>query len=123
MRAVTFSTPKIQDTINDHFVALTTNIAGTELAGDSIVHSPSDQPGSCVRGNGRQNVQTIFLTPDLRVMHAVTGFVSPEELYEEMEFVAAIKKQMDDNPESEAKTVREMHRDRLKKIDQMANAT
>lgn len=119
MRAVTFSTPEIQNAIQNNFVALTSNIVGSDLAGESIVHQPNDQPGSCIRGNGRQNVQTIFLTPDLKVIHAVTGFIGPRDLYKEMEFAVKVKQQMDLSPDRQAEVVQMLHRDRLKELHAM----
>ncbi|MGI9515884.1 MAG: hypothetical protein ACR2NP_02460 [Pirellulaceae bacterium] len=114
MRTVTFSTPQIQQAINKNFVALNTNIEGSDLAGESIKHHPDDEPGTCIRGNGQQNVQTIFLTPDLEVFHAATGYLDPEDLYEEMQFAAQLFSAMQNDPDTSAALVRQAHQVRLK---------
>ena len=126
MRAVTFSTPEIQEAINDNFVALNTNIAGTGLAGSSIQHPPTDQPGMCIRGNGQQNMQTIFMTPDLEIFHASTGFLDPDDLYEEMQFAAQLFSSLQNDPDNDSTLVRQAHQQRLKQegfSDREINAT
>ena len=113
MRRVTFSTPEIQNAIREHFVAMNTNIEGDPTAGESIRHRPSDQPGSCIRGNGRQNVQTLFLTPDLKIFHVASGFQSPGDLYDEMQFAARLFAEMGKEKALPADTVRNAHLARL----------
>ena len=55
----------------------------------SFSHSPNEQPGPCGRGAGRQNVQTIFMTPQGQIYHVATGFLSPEDLRGEIRFASA----------------------------------
>jgi hypothetical protein len=114
MRTVTFSTPEIQNAIARHFIALNSNISGDPTAGASINHAPGDAPGSCIRGNGQQNVQVIFLTPDLKILHAATGYLDPNDLYEEMQFAAQLFEKLKSSPQSAEELVREAHRERLK---------
>ncbi len=114
MRTVTFSTPDIQQAINENFVALNTNIEGTALTGQSIKHPPTDQSGSCIRGNGQQNVQTIFLTPDLEILHAATGYLDPQDLYEEMQFAARLFSAIQVEPDNGSALIRNAHQERLR---------
>jgi len=113
---VTFSTPEIQNAIANNFVALNSNIEGDPLAGESIGHAPNETPGDCIRGNGRQNVQTIFLTPDLELFHVATGFVSPEEMYEELAFAAKLFEELQQEDENRFDLVRLAHQTKLNKL-------
>ncbi len=125
MRAVTFSTPQIQNAINQNFVALYTNTEGDPTAGTSIRHRPNDAPGPCIRGNGQQNVQTIFMTPDLEILHVATGFIGPEDLYKEMQFAANLYAELPDDSANRHRTVRNAHVTRLEQAgfrDQEINA-
>jgi hypothetical protein len=113
MRTVTFSTPEIQDTIARQFVALNTNIQGDPLAGESIAHAPREQPGFCIRGNGRQNVQTIFMTPDLEIFHVATGYMPPQDMLQEMQFASELFASLQTNPDDRFQLVRTAHQQRL----------
>lgn len=116
MRTVSFSNPEVADAINNHFVAMNTNIEGDPTAGASLQHAPADQPGSCIRGNGRQNVQTIFMTPDLKVFHVATGFLGPEDLFEEMRFAANLFTELNSDADNRFDLVRNAHRTRLQDL-------
>lgn len=111
MRTVTFSAPEVQNVVSNHFVALTSNIEGDRLAGESIGHAPSELPGDCIRGNGRQNVQTIFMTPELEVMHVATGYISPAELLVEMQFVCELFERLKTEKGNRHDLVRASHAD------------
>ncbi len=113
MRTVTFSTPEIRKIIDQNFVALNTNIEGDPTAGESIRHRPADPPGPCIRGNGRQNVQIIFMTPALEIFHTVTGFIGPGDLYREMQFAHELYGQIADDSPDRPEIVRNAHRLRL----------
>jgi len=112
MRTVTFSNQKIQDALNDNFVNTFINTTGDPTAGMSIDHSPSDRAGNCVRGNGKQNVQTLFLTPEGEIFHAATGFLSSEDLLTEVSFATDLFEQVEQS-EDVARTVAGEHRRRL----------
>lgn len=88
MRTVSFSNPSVQQTLADQFVSTYTNTVGTDNTGMSFSHSPDEPPGPCGRGAGRQNVQTLFLTPQGNIFHVATGFLSPEDLQGELRFAA-----------------------------------
>lgn len=62
-----------------------TNIKDEPTGGASCVHLPHDKPGPCERGAGKRNVQILVLTPDLRLLNVVSGYVSAEELYRELD--------------------------------------
>lgn len=113
MRTVSFSTPRIQQAIAENFVALNTNTTADPTAGESFSHAPDDPPGSCIRGNGRQNVQTLFLTPDLEIMHVASGYLDPDDLDEEMDFALRVYRAIRSRPETDRETVISMHRQRL----------
>ena len=112
MRTVSFSNRKVQRTLNNEFVNTFTNTEGDPTAGMSISHRPNDQPGFCSRGNGKQNVQTIFLTPEGNVFHAATGFLSPEDLANEISFAAALFKELESKDDDEDLVIA-AHRNRL----------
>jgi hypothetical protein len=86
MRTVTFSNHDVQEVLNHDFVCFYTDTTGDPSAGASFQHAANEPPGPCGRGAGRQNVQTLFLTPDGEIFHVVTGFISPDELIEELSF-------------------------------------
>ena len=113
MRTVSFSNPKVAKNLNEHFVSTFTNTYGDPTSGMSIKHSPGDTPGQCIRGNGKQNVQTIFMDPQGRIFHVATGYLGPEDLYEEMDFAHRLFEEMKNSSEPE-NLVAESHRRRLK---------
>ena len=115
MRTVTFSHPKVNGLLNQEFVNTFTNLEGDPTAGKSIRHSPGDSPGFCVRGNGKQNVQTIFMTPAGEIFHAACGFLSPEDFHEEASFALDLfaKLEKESASENRPKMVAQAHLDRL----------
>lgn len=88
MRTVSFSDAKVQNALADNFLCTLTNTQGLDSTGKSFSHSPQEPPGPCGRGAGRQNVQTIFLTPEGKMFHVATGFLSPNDLLEEIRFAS-----------------------------------
>ena len=95
MRTVSFSDNNVRTTIANRFVATHTNIRGDHTAGQSFSHSPNDAPGPCGRGAGRQNVQLLFMTPNSEIFHVATGFMSAEDLREEMSFALDVFDSLD----------------------------
>jgi hypothetical protein len=95
MRTVSFSNDQVQDIIAEQFVATYTNTKGDPSAGASFSHTPHEPPGPCGRGAGRQNVQIIFMTPSGEIFHVATGFLSSEDLIEEMEFAKGLFQSLD----------------------------
>ena len=114
MRTVSFSEPQVQSLLNNHFVCTFSNTQGDPTAGMSIKHSPNEPAGQCIRGNGEQNVQTIFLTPDEQIFHVATGFLSPADLAQEIKFAGQIFGEMQKNPDQSKAIVADLHRSRLK---------
>jgi hypothetical protein len=114
MRTVTFSTPEIQSVLKQHFVPLYTNTSGDATAGESFKHAPGDPAGSCIRGNGEQNVQVIVLTPDLKIIHALCGYIDADDLYAELEFASKLFEELKKEPGSAEETVCNAHRQRLR---------
>jgi len=100
MRTVTFSDRNLQNMLNQNFVNTFNNTEGDPTAGQSIQHRPSDPAGSCIRGNGKQNVQTIFMTPAGEIFHVATGFLSSEDLFKEAQFSLDLFGEMHGEPES-----------------------
>lgn len=113
MRTVSFSEPRVQNLLNQNFVNTFSNTRGDPTAGKSIKHRPSDPPGQCIRGNGKQNVQTIFLTPTGEIFHVATGFLSPDDLLEESSFALQIFDQLKNSDSDKSSFVAEKHRERL----------
>ena len=94
MRTVSFSDKKVQKVFNTKFVNTFTNTVGDPTAGQSIKHRPNESPGPCLRGNGKQNVQTIFMTPEGEIFHVATGYQSSEDLLEESQFALDLFQQI-----------------------------
>lgn len=117
MRTVSFSQPRICQILQHDFVCFHTSTEGDPSAGQSIRHRPNDPAGTCIRGNGPQNVQTLFLTPEGQIFHAVSGYVPPDELEQELKFARdlfdALKLTGPDAPEKRQTTVVDRHRQRL----------
>jgi len=114
MRTVTFSNPSVRSVLKNNFVCTYTNLEGDPTAGQSIRHRPNDPVGNCIRGNGKQNVQTLFLTPEGEVYHVATGFLSPEDFSEECRFAVQLFREYRKDPSTFRQTVIDAHRDRLK---------
>jgi len=112
MRTVSFSNQEIQNVLNDNFVNTFINTKGDPTSGMSIDHAPNDRSGTCVRGNGKQNVQTLFLTPEGGIFHAATGFLSSEDLATEISFAANLFKQLEQS-NNDVQIVEDSHRQRL----------
>ena len=114
MRTVSFSEPRLQNVLNQRFVNTFTSTEGDRTSGQSIWHRPTDPAGTCVRGNGRQNVQILFLTPDGEIMHAASGYQSSEDLWQEAEFAFDLFTKLKTRTgNSRADLVAQVHRDRL----------
>lgn len=94
MRTVSFSDKNVQKVFNTKFVNTFTNTVGDPTAGQSLKHRPNESPGPCLRGNGKQNVQTIFMTPAGEIFHVATGYQSSEDLLEESQFALKLFKQI-----------------------------
>ena len=89
MRTVSFSHDDVRKLLNEEFICVRLNTRGDPTAGESFSHAPRDPAGPCLRGNGRQNVQVLFLTPEEEIFHVLTGFVGPDELRKELEWALA----------------------------------
>lgn len=114
MRTVSFSDPKVRRLLSNNFVNTFTNTYGDSTSGLSIAHRPSDPPGPCIRGNGKQNVQTIFMTPDGEIFHVATGFLAPEDLAEEARYANSLFQEIvQQEPETVRDRVSTSHKDRL----------
>ena len=117
MRTVSFSEPSVQNLLNRNFVNTFSNTRGNPTAGQSINHRPSDPAGFCIRGNGQQNVQTIFMTPEGEIFHVATGFLSADDLIDEANFALTLFDDMKQNRDSNnASLVAQSHRNRLKQL-------
>ncbi|MCG8651418.1 MAG: hypothetical protein MI861_16375 [Pirellulales bacterium] len=90
MRTVSFSNDQVNQAIAKNFIATYTNTEGDPSAGGSFSHAPDEPPGPCGRGAGRQNVQTFFLTPTGQIFHVASGYLSPADLLEEMDFALEV---------------------------------
>ena len=113
MRTVSFSEPAVRNLLNRNFVNTFTNTKGDPTSGQSIDHAPGSPSGNCIRGNGKQNVQTIFMTPDGEIYHVATGFLSGEDLAQEANFALKLFKTMQKKPESKSDLVVAAHQSRL----------
>ena len=116
MRTVTFSDRNVRNSIHRNFVPFCSNIEGDPTAGESIGHAPSEPAGDCIRGNGRQNVQTIFMTPDQEIFHVATGFLSPKDMLQEMQFADQLFQSLNSENENRHDLVRTSHQDVLSNL-------
>jgi hypothetical protein len=108
---VSLSNGPVQKLLAREFVSAWVNTEGDAAAGASYAHAPSDAPGSCIRGNGRANLQILALTPDGRIFHAMAGYVSPTDLSAELKWALATWKQMQTTPTLQSAMVAERARD------------
>ncbi len=115
MRTVSFSNPQLQQTLKNDFLCYYTDTTGDPTAGASFKHSPSDNPGPCGRGAGRQNVQTIFMTPDEEIFHVSSGFLSGEDLLTEAKVAKTIFDKLQTTSANKEKIVQDFQVARLKK--------
>jgi len=86
MRTVSFSDKNVRNLLATDFYSTYTNTKGDPSSGASFSHSPNDQPGPCGKGAGRQNVQCIFMTRAGEIFHVAGGFLSGEDLLQEITF-------------------------------------
>lgn len=115
MRTVSFSNPQLQQALNNEFLCFFTDTTGEPTAGSSFKHSPRDTAGPCGRGAGRQNVQTIFMTPDEKIFHVSSGFLSGEDLLAEAKVAKAIFDQLRDSQRDQKELVQHAQVARLRK--------
>jgi hypothetical protein len=117
MRTVTFSEPDLQNLLNQNFVNTFSSTRGDPTAGQSIKHRPTDPAGQCIRGNGKQNVQMLFMTPAGEIFHVATGFLSADDLQKEARFSLKLFDQLQKNRDSDSRPlVAQLHRDRLREV-------
>lgn len=118
MRTVSFSQPQVQPILSRDFVCFTSSTEGDPTAGESIRHRPNDPAGPCLRGNGQQNVQTLFLTPQGEIFHAASGYLSADDLLEEVRFARDLFSELRSlSAEDRIAEVRRRHRDRLVQLE------
>ncbi len=118
MRAGTLSNRKVQRLLKDRFVCAWVNTEGQKSAGASFAHEPGEAAPSCVRGNGKQNVQMIFLTPQGEIFHVLAGYINADQLAEELEFARKTYEKVlsASNPEEQEATVVSAHKTMAKKL-------
>ena len=114
MRTVSFSEPKTSQFLNQHFVNTYRDTTGDPTSGQSIWHQPGEPAGQCLRGNGKQNVQSLFLTPSREIFHVATGFLSPADLLEEAQFALQLFEKLKRERGEKRASVIDAHRERLK---------
>lgn len=116
MRTVSFSNQNVSQALNSNFVCTHTSIAGTPTAGHSLKHTPQEPPGLCGRGAGRQNVQIVFMTPEHKMYHVVTGYLDPKDLLDEARFASHMYRELNRNPKQTGKAVVTLHAQRLQEL-------
>ena len=116
MRTVSFSDDKVQKSLNNNFVCTHTSTEGDPSAGKSLKHAPTDAAGLCGRGAGRQNVQTVFMTPENEIFHVVTGYLDAKDLLAEVQFADKMYDRLGRSPKRKKETVVAMHTSRLQEL-------
>ena len=114
MRTVSFSSEPVRQILNQNFICTLINTTGDPSAGNSMGHAPSDSPGMCTRGVGKQNVQCLFMTPHGNLFHTASGYRSATDLLEEIKFALNTFQSMKKRPAFAAKIVRDTHMDRMR---------
>ncbi|MCH2184130.1 MAG: hypothetical protein MK108_19195, partial [Mariniblastus sp.] len=76
-------------------------------------HQPGEPAGPCIRGNGKQNVQSLFLTPSGEIFHVATGFLSPEDLLAEAEFALHLFQELKQDGQDDRERVIDAHQQRM----------
>lgn len=114
MRVVSYVDPRVQAATRERFVPLSTNMERMPGAGSSVGHMPSDEPGLCPSRLAHQNCQAFFLTPELEIFHAATGFLTADELLTEMEFAAKLFANIRKSPAQAKQAVAAAHQQRLR---------
>lgn len=115
MRTVSFSSPNVRNLLNQYFVCAVLNTTGDPTAGSSTGHAPSDSPGICTRGIGKQNVQCLFMTPEGNLFHTASGFRNAEDLAEELRFALSVFRKVQETPTSAPDIVRQQHLARMRR--------
>lgn len=87
---MSFSDKDVLARLRRNFVCAWVNLEGDPIAGESYAHPPGDPPPHCVRGNGEHNVQMLVLTPSGEIVSALSGYLSPQTLGEELDLAAAL---------------------------------
>jgi hypothetical protein len=92
MRTGTFSDPKVIEMMSRRFACAWKNIRPKERFEDGL-YSPRETAGlqKLPRGAGSDNVCLHVATPDGAILHSVPGFVSSDELVEELEFALRVR--------------------------------
>ena len=98
--------------LGSKFVCAFLDLNGEEAAGASFAHGPDDPAGSCLRGNGEHNVQTLVLTPEGKLLHAFAGYVDPDDLLEELTFAGTLARRVQEQKSPE-QVVRQAHEERV----------
>jgi hypothetical protein len=109
MRTVSFSANGVRQLLNEEFVCLSLNTRGDPTAGESFSHAPTDPAGPCLRGNGQQNVQVLFMTPAGEIFGVLTGFVGPKDFQTELEFALATYRKLARQESDRRAVVRDAH--------------
>lgn len=76
---------EVHNLLAKHFVCAWRNTEGDPDAGESNRHPCGSQAVELRRGIGKANVQTLVLTPDGRIIHAVSGYIGARDLLWELE--------------------------------------
>jgi len=102
LRAVTLADPKVQETLKNDFVSGVWDITGTPYAGTSGKHSVYNPAVLTTCGAGPRNVQIAIANSEGRVLLALPGYWSPEDLLFEIDFAKQLNAVWNDNSLSEA---------------------
>ncbi len=77
--------PKVRDYLKVNFRLAWVNLEGDPDAGESNRHGCGESAMKLSRGIGKSNVQMLVLTPEGRVLHAVSGYIGIKDLRWELE--------------------------------------
>lgn len=123
MRTVSFSSAPVHNSLTDDFVCYSLNTDGDSSAGVSVGHAPTDTPGFCSQGIGKQNVQCLFLTPDGEIFHTASGFQGPDDLKRELDTASTLFAAIQADPDRAEWLVRDFHQQRLAELSEESRRT
>ncbi len=108
---MTFSDAKLKKMVDAFFVCSWTDLEGTKGAGGSPRIKCGGTPVPQMRGSGYSNLQLCVYTPDLRLLHVVTGWISAGDLVWELSQALVTWDAVQAKPRTATNTVRRRQAD------------
>ncbi|MEZ6196618.1 MAG: hypothetical protein R3F20_12980 [Planctomycetota bacterium] len=114
---MTFSNDALAKRLKRETVLVWEDITGEEAAGSSFAHGPKDPANHCVTGAGDHNVQILLLDEWGRILDAVAGFRSAEDLIEELDLSRALRRAIEGQKAGSAEEIVRVRHEKEAKED------